>query len=414
MGAAGTRSSRAEAPPEAWAYAHGLARSAVAPVERFLRTESAAGIVLLAAAALALVLANSPWAAAVERFWSAELSLGVGPWSATGSLHFVVNEGVMTLFFFVMGIEVRREVQLGELSRWRTAALPAVAALGGMIVPAGIFFALNRSGEAARAWGLPMATDIAFAVGVLTLLGKRVPGPLRVLLLALAIVDDIGAILVIAFVFSEGVHFSGAAVAAAGVLVILILQRLGARRTSLYVLPGIVVWAGTLKAGVQPTVAGVALGLLTPVRPWPAGGETRSPGERLQSALHPWVSFLVIPVFALANAGVSVRGLELGDPRVPPLSLGVMAGLVLGKPLGIVLASLAAVKLGVAALPRRVTWRGVIVVGLAGGIGFTMALYIAELALASPELLAAAKLAVLVSSALAAVTALAYGRTALD
>lgn len=385
----------------------------MAPVERFLRTESASGIVLVAAAALALVLANAPLAPAVERFWDTELSLSVGGWSAAHTLRFVVNEGVMTLFFFVMGIEVRREVELGELSRWKTAALPAVAALGGMIVPAAIFYGLNHTGEAARAWGLPMATDIAFAVGVLTLLGKLVPAPLRVLLLALAIVDDIGAILVIAFVFSSGVRVAGAAIAAAGVLAILLLQRLGARRPSLYVLPGIVVWAGALEAGVQPTVAGVALGLLTPVRPWPAGGEDRSPGERLQSALHPWVSFVVMPVFALANAGVSLRGLELGDPHVLPLSLGVAAGLVLGKPLGIVLASLVAVKLGVAALPHRVTWRGMIVVGVVGGIGFTMALYIAELALVSPHLLATAKLAVLASSIVAAVAAIAYGKTAL-
>lgn len=434
--------------PETWLPARRLVRELLRPVERFLRIEASSGILLLVASFLALGWVNSPWGASYERFWHTVVALRVGDWTASADLHFLVNDALMVLFFFSVGLEIRREMHEGELADARRAALPIVAAIGGMAAPALLFWLCNRGLPSQGGWGVPTATDIAFAVGALALLGKRVPPALRILLLALAIIDDIGAILIIALFYSSGVSLGGLAVAAVGVAGVLIWQRIEVRNPWAYVLPGFVVWLGCLRGGVHPTLAGVVLGLLTPVRPWlgergflevagRATGEFRhhaerddhraedllgplgqvelarreavSPLVRLQTALHPWVAFVIMPLFALANAGVSLRGVRLDAPDLSPVVAGVMLGLVVGKPLGIVLVSFVSVRAGLCALPAGVGWRGVALVGSVAGIGFTMALFVAGLAFQEP-MLGTAKLAVLMASGVAGALALALGR----
>src|SRR5688572_3396029 len=255
-------------PPEAWEPLLRFKRLAGRPLERFLRIEAASGILLLVAAALALVWANSPWAASYGHLWHTPLGIRIGSFTFERTLEWFVNDGLMVIFFFVVGMEIRREIHCGELSEWRRAGLPAAAALGGMLAPAALYLALAGTEDTRRGWGVPMATDIAFALGILTLLGKRVPAALRVLLLALAIIDDLGAIVVIALFYSSGVALSGVLVAAAGFAAIVVLQRLGVRAKVAYLFPALVAWAGTYSAGIHPTIAGVAVGLLTPVRAW--------------------------------------------------------------------------------------------------------------------------------------------------
>jgi NhaA family Na+:H+ antiporter len=316
-----------------------------------------------------------------------------------------------------------------------------------MLVPAAIYLALNAGSPGARGWGVPMATDIAFAVGVLALLGRRVPAALRVLLLALAIIDDIGAILIIALFYSSGIAWSGLVAVGIGIAVVLIMQRIGVRSAILYVVPGVLVWGGILQAGIHPTIAGVILGLLTPVRSWfgyegfatetqlaldrlrkttesqkdprlllpeldrinIARRESIPPVTRIEAALHPWVAFGIMPLFALANAGVALGGLSPGAAEATGIALGVGLGLVIGKPLGIVVFSWLAVRLGIASLPRGVSWGGVLVVGSVAGIGFTMALFIGSLAFVDGSMLALAKVAVLLASAVAGAVALIVG-----
>jgi Na+:H+ antiporter, NhaA family len=388
-----------------------LAKRVLRPVERFLRIEAASGIVLLATALAALVWANSPWSQSYEQLWHTPLRLAWASWSFDLDLHFVINDGLMTIFFFVVGLEIRRELAGGELSELRRAALPLTAALGGMVLPALIFFAFSHGSAVSSGWGIPMATDIAFAVGVLALLGKRVPPALRILLLALAVIDDVGAILVIALFYSSGFHGAGFGVLALGVGGILAMQRLGVRSPYAYLLPGIAVWAGMLLAGVHPTLAGVIVGLLTPSK---AQGEAGAPSpvERLEEALHGWVAFAIMPLFALANSGVPVGDAAL-DVDASRLALGITAGLVLGKSIGIFGAPWLASRLGLVTLPRGVRWSGVLVVGLVGGIGFTMSLFIADLAFPPGLHLETAKLAVLGGSGLAAVIGLIVGRAVL-
>ncbi len=400
-------------PPGSWKAARRIAERILRPLEQFLHVEASSGLVLLGAALVALVWANSPWAASYDALWHAPISFGAGRFASSQPLHFWINDGLMTVFFFVVGLEIRRELHDGELSDLKRAALPAAAALGGMIAPALIYLAFNAgSGQLRNGWGVPMATDIAFAVGVLALLGRRVPPALRVLLLALAIIDDIGAILVIALFYSAGVSFFGLLIAGGGVLGILLFQRLGIRRASVYLLPGAVVWIGMLAAHVHPTIAGVLIGLLTPTRAW-MGKEESAPAAKIQAGLHPWVAFGIMPLFALANAGVSLDGLAPGRAGFATLSAGLLLGLVVGKPLGIMLVSFAMVKLRLCALPRGASWLGVLVVGCVGGIGFTMAIFIAGLAFPDPSHLATAKLAILLSSAIAATVGLVVGRLAL-
>lgn len=442
------RTSSLRPPPETWAPARRVAEAIVRPLERFLHVEAASGIVLLIAATVAMVWANSPWKGSYDHLWHTPIAIRFGGFEFAESLHFWINDGLMVIFFFVVGLEIRREIHAGELSELRRAALPIAAAIGGMLVPALIYLAFNPGAETRHGWGVPMATDIAFAVGVLTLLGKRVPAALRVLLLALAIIDDIGAILVIAIFYSSGVQLAGLAIAAAGGALILLMQRIGLRRPLMYVVPSLVVWAGMLRAGVHPTIAGVIIGLMTPARSWfreqeffeearealadfraqsqyglythdlvhtldrldRARREALAPVIRLEAALHPWVAFGIMPLFALANAGVTVGAVDLSAPGAFTIATGIVCGLAVGKLVGITGASLLAARSGLCALPRGVDWRGLLVVGSVGGIGFTMALFIAGLAFKSPINLGAAKLAVLVGSAMAGAAGLLIGR----
>lgn len=433
-GALGVGAAIAPVPPETWGPVRQLALALARPFERFVRIQTSSGILLLITAIVAMVWANSPWQESYHALWHTPLVFGVGDLVFRQDLHFWINDGLMVLFFFAVGLEIRREIHEGELRDLRRAALPIAAALGGMLAPAGIYLIFNRAPEVHEGWGVPMATDIAFAVGVLALLGRRVPAPLRVLLLALAVIDDMGAIVVIALFYSGGVQWSGLLVAAIGTALVFLWQRIGVRKPLAYVVPGVVIWAGMLKAGVHPTIAGVVLGLLTPVRAWygrrgfvvaaeKAIREFESQGEsadahhlvsplrelnratreaippvaRLEAMLQSWVAYGIMPLFALANAGVTLGSVDFSGGGTT-VFLGVFLGLLLGKPLGIVTACLLSTRLGVAALPRGVGLRGLIVVGAAGGIGFTMALFIAQLAFTSPVLLGVAKVAVLSGS----------------
>jgi Na+:H+ antiporter, NhaA family len=404
----------------------------IGPLERFMHVEAAGGIVLLACTVIALALANSPFSDTYLHIWETPVGFQIGPLSVRHSLHHWINDGLMALFFFVVGLEVKREMVLGELRDPRRAALPLIAALGGMLVPAAVYLALQAGTPAQRGWGIPMATDIAFVVGCMAVLGPRIPHGLRILLLTLAIADDIGAILVIAFGYSTGIHLAPLLLGAGGLALVLVLTRLGVRSFGIYTLIGLLVWFAFQESGVHATIAGVILGLLTPARPYLGRGmfapllqratelvqgggwerasstnvrtfrqaarETVSPLEYLESTLHPWVGFLIMPVFALANAGVPFQVASLADP----VALAVAAGLVIGKPVGILLSSWIAVRARVATLPDGVGWGAVGGAGALAGIGFTMALFVAGLALEGPPL-EAAKVGILGGSALAAV-----------
>jgi NhaA family Na+:H+ antiporter len=404
---------------------------------------------LLAAAALALAWANSPWSSWYQGLLHAPIGLRLGGLTFERDVHFWINDGLMVVFFFVVGLEIRRELHSGELSELRRAALPTFAALGGMLVPAGIYWLFNRGTPAVGGWGVPMATDIAFAVGVLALLGKRVPPALRILLLALAVIDDVGAIVVIAVFYSGGINLGGAAVALGALSLIVLMKKLGIRSPWAYLPPALVVWAGTYATGIHPTIAGVVLGLLTPVRAWfgadqfadharvaveavgtaqrsgdghgihapltdlaRARREAISPVERLQHALHGWVAFGIMPLFALANAGVALGGANL-DGGGGRILLGVTLGLLLGKPLGVLGLSWLAVRARAAALPTGIGWSGMLVVALVAGIGFTMALFIAALAFPPGPSIEAAKLGVLAASTAAALVGGLVGRSLL-
>ena len=434
-------------PPEAWEPLLRFARLAGRPLERFLRIEAASGVLLLVAAAVALVWANSPWSESYVHLWHTPLGIRLGTFTFERTLEWFVNDGLMVIFFFVVGMEIRREIHHGELSEWRRAALPAAAALGGMLAPAALYLVFAGAPATRSGWGVPMATDIAFAVGILTLLGKRVPAALRVLLLALAVIDDLGAIVVIAVFYSSGIAIMGVLIAAAGFGGIFAMQRLGVRAKLGYVAPAVVAWAGIYAAGVHPTIAGVIIGVVTPVRAWlgPDGflhgvrkelehlaqatpkslssrelaetlrhvdvarREAMSPAESLIETLHPWVAFGIMPMFALANAGVSISGGSL-DAASWSVVTGVTVGLIVGKPIGVLIASWLTLRLRIGTLPAGMTLRHLVVLGVVAGVGFTMALFIAQLAFTDARLLAAAKLGVLAASGGAAILGLVLGR----
>lgn len=359
--------------------------AAIAVLRRYLKLESASGLALVAMAALAVA-----WASSGETYtaaWDHEIR-GI-------SARWIVNDVLMSVFFFVVGLELRRELTNGQLRGVRRALLPVLAAAGGMIVPALLYRAI-AGGDAARGWGIPMATDIAFALGVLALAGKRIPDGVRVFLLSLAIIDDLGAVVVIGAAYSDGIVFEGLAYAAAGVGAIVLLHRLGARSWVWALAPAIVVWEGLHVAGVHPALAGVLVGLVV------------TPGE-LEDRLHPWVAFGVMPLFALANAGVDLHQLEVVDNA--DVVGGISLGLVAGKLVGVVGATALAVGLRLVKLPGELRWRDVVLVGLAAGIGFTMSLFVAQLAFAGdPAMYAAARAGVLIASVLAALLTVGYGR----
>ncbi len=407
-----------------------LPRLLARPLQQFLQTEASSGVLLLAAAVVALLWSNLS-GDSYERFWHTELTIGVGNWAIQEDLRHWINDGAMALFFFVVGLEIKREMISGELRELRAAAFPAIAAVGGMVVPAAIYLAVAGP-EGARGWGIPMATDIAFAVGVLALVGRGLPSSLRLFLLTLAIVDDIGAILVIALFYSGSVSTGALAVGLVGLVAIVILRRMDIRSGPLYLALGIGVWLAVFESGVHATIAGVALAFVTPAvaiqRPRAVSDEARrvadeteddpphpdadapqwlhlagltreavSPLARLEHMLHPWTSFAIVPAFALANAGVRIRSSEL-DAASLRISAGVVAGLVLGKTLGITLAALAAVRLRIAPLPPGVSRLHVLGVASLGGIGFTVSLFIAGLAFTDVPLLDASKLGILAGS----------------
>ncbi|QIK74648.1 Na+/H+ antiporter NhaA [Nocardioides piscis] len=406
-----------------------LARRVARPLREFLRVETSGSILLLAAAVVALLWANSPWASSYDTFWHTSIGVEIGGWRIEETLQHWVNDALMVIFFFVVGLEIKYEIVHGDLRDPRTAALPIVAAVGGMLVPAALYVLVTGGGEAGKGWGIPMATDIAFAVGVLGLLGRRIPSAARLFLLTLAIVDDIGAILVIAVFYTSDLHLWWLA-GALGLLALMVgLRLLRVWTTWVYAVVGVAVWFTLLESGVHATLAGVAIGLIAPATPLLKQdvardfarqalrdrrldpdelsrmrfllGESVGRVERLQSALHPFSAYVVLPVFALANAGVSLDG--FGEALTSPVSLGIMAGLVLGKPVGILLASFLAVKVGLGRLPTDTTWSMVGGLGAVAGIGFTVSLFIAGLSFDSEVLTSEAKVGILVASLLAAV-----------
>lgn len=360
--------------------------------------ESAGGILLLVSALVALVWANTPWRHTYLAIGEAVLGLRFEGVVLEKSLVHWINDGLMAWFFLLVGLEIKREVQSGELKSLGQSALPIAAAIGGMAVPAGLYALVNLGGAGARGFGIPMATDIAFALGVLSFLGSRIPQALRIFLSALAIADDLGAILVIAFFYSGDLS-NPALLGAAGCLALLVgMNALGLRKLPGYLLVGVVLWACVLKSGIHATIAGVVLAFTIPGRP--VAGEEEPPLERLEHALHPLVTFAILPLFAFVNAGVSIDG-EVLSVFASPITLGVVAGLVVGKPLGIFIASYLVVRLGWARLPVACNWKQIVAVGCLAGIGFTMSLFVAELAFHSGPALVAAKLGIVIASCVA-------------
>ncbi|GIV57359.1 MAG: Na(+)/H(+) antiporter NhaA [Rhodothermaceae bacterium] len=410
------------------------------PFQRFFEQEAAGGILLLVCAVIALLWANSPFSESYFGLWETLVTVGVGGFVISKPLLLWINDGLMAIFFFVVGLEIKREVLVGELSSPKAAALAVAAAFGGMVVPAALYTLLNAGTEGASGWGIPMATDIAFALGVLALLGSRAPLALKVFLTALAIVDDLGAVLVIALFYTAEISW-GALGAGAGVLVALVAaNRLRIQRPAVYVVLGIALWVAFLKSGIHATVAGVLLALTIParrrldtheflargnellrvfardVRPGKTEPSTdqrdalhalevtcrhaETPLIRMEHALHGWVAFLIIPLFALANAGVALGG-DLGAAFGNRVTLGIVLGLFVGKQIGVTGFAWLAVRLGWAALPAGVTWRQIYGVSYLCGIGFTMSLFIANLAFAEAALLDSAKVGILTASLVA-------------
>lgn len=418
------------------------------PIERiarslrlFTKLEASSGLLLLAAMAVALAWANSPWGEAYFHILESPFAFRLGALGYSASLHHVINDGLMALFFLVVGLEIKRELVAGELSDARRAAFPALAALGGMVVPALLYAACNAGGDSSRGWGIPMATDIPFALGILALLGKRVPGSVKVFLMALAIIDDLGAVLVIAVFYSQNLDWGYLARAALIFALLLGFNRAGVRKSLFYILPGILLWHFLQRSGVHGTIAGVLVALAVPARSFlderdfasrccaildryqGAGyGEEKPilnqdrleavmeledtceqvepPLQRMESALHPWTAFVILPLFAWANAGVRIDP-GLWHSLADPAGLGILLGLIVGKPLGIFGSAQAMLAMGFPRLSGGAGWRHLLGAGMLGGIGFTMSIFISGLAFGAGRALDAAKLAVFAASALA-------------
>lgn len=413
------------------------------PFQRFAHTESSGGIVLLIATVLALVWANSPWWETYHHLWETPMQLSFGELEFEMSLHHFINDGLMVVFFFMVGLEIKREMLVGELASPRAAALPIAAAIGGMLVPAALYAMLNVGGPGSAGWGIPMATDIAFALGVLALMGPRIPLGLKVFLAALAIVDDLGAVLVIALFYTEQLNLIALGLGAVVLVGLAVLNVVGARHPGPYTVLGLLLWAAFLSSGVHATIAGVLLAMTIPARTRLDTDEfltvgrsyldefersgvegknvltnheqqaaiqllensceaAQAPLQRIEHDLQLWVAFGIIPLFALANAGVHLN-VDFGQALTHPVTLGVILGLVLGKPIGITVLAWLAVRMGMASLPHGVTWGQIHGVSWLGGIGFTMSLFVANLAFGEgTPLLDSAKIGVLTASALAA------------
>lgn len=411
-----------------------LARRVGRPVRNFLRIEAAGGILLLIATITALVWANSPWSDSYHDILETHISIHVGDLVHIDEsvLHWI-NDALMVVFFFVVGLEIKRELVVGELRDPRAAALPAIAAIGGMVVPAGIYIAFNSATPEFDGWGIPMATDIAFAIGVVSLLGSRVPSAMKVFLLTLAIVDDIGAIAVIAIFYTDDFSSGWFLVAMAAIVVVMIMRVVKIWWIPAYVIVGVFVWFAVFESGIHATIAGVILGLITPAVPLKpeakeedlddviraaVRGRASAPVvrranfelkeqvsvvERLEDALHPFSSYMIIPLFALANAGVELSGDTLSEAATAPVTLGVVFGLVFGKIIGVSFATWIAVRTGVAQLPRAATFTHVFGLAAMAGIGFTVSLFITGLAFDDALLVDEARIGILAASAIAAV-----------
>lgn len=369
-------------------------------VRTFLKDEAASGKFLLAAVAVALFFMNSPWSYAFERLWAQTLTASIGGWAISETLQHWIDEGLMAIFFLVVGLEIKREIVKGELHTWRAASVPIVAAIGGMVVPAIIYLIINNGQLGFSGWGIPMTTDIAIAVGVLALLGNRIPSALRLFLLTLAVVDDIGAILIIALFYSQGVALPALAVAAGILLCIGVLQWLRLLNFGIFVVLGIALWFAFHASGVHAAIAGALLGLSAPIVS--RRKDKQAIAGRLEWALIPVSAFVVVPLFALANAGVTFSTSAFDERAALLAGTGIVAGLVIGKVFGIVGATWVLVRLTSARLPKEVSWRLLIGVGLLAGIGFTLSIFIAEIAFTSEMLTQAAKISIFVASFLSA------------
>ncbi|MCE9854065.1 Na+/H+ antiporter NhaA [Shewanella chilikensis] len=370
-------------------------------LRNFLSQESAGGILLLIAVALAMVLANSPLAGVYQGFLDTPMQLRLGALDINKPLLLWINDGLMALFFLLIGLEVKRELLEGALSSVSKASLPTFAAIGGMLVPAAVYLLFNANDPVTQGgWAIPAATDIAFALGIMALLGNRVPVALKVFLLALAIIDDLGVIVIIALFYSSDLSMISLVIAAAAVIGLIILNRRGVTALGAYGVLGAILWVAVLKSGVHATLAGVIIAFCIPLRDKQGG----SPSEHLEHTLHPWSTFLILPVFAFANAGVALGGMSL-ESLVSPVPLGIALGLLLGKPIGVVLFSFIAVKLRLAELPEGIAWRHIIPVAVICGIGFTMSMFIASLAFEHGGVVYSdlARLGILIGSMLAAV-----------
>lgn len=414
----------------------------ILPFQEFVKTESFSGILLISFMFIALVWANSPWSSSYESLWQTQVNVSVGSFKIDKPLLLWINDGLMAVFFFVVGLEIKRELLVGELSSLRKALFPIAAALGGMLVPAALYLIFNANGPGVSGWGVPMATDIAFALGILTLLGKRAPLSLKIFLTAVAIVDDIGAVLVIALFYTDKIVWLSLAAAAVIFVVLMILSRMGVRKPLPYALLGIALWVAFLKSGVHATVAGVLLAMTIPAttiidrkgfverirvyldrfeeegirdgrdfttkrqRALLQGIEdctqgVEAPLQRLEHTLHPWVAYFIMPVFALANAGVDLRT-DIIAALLNPITLGIIAGLVVGKQVGITFMAWLVTRVGLSRKIAGVTWKQIYGASMLAGIGFTMSLFISNLAFSDPVMLTNAKVGILVASFISA------------
>jgi NhaA family Na+:H+ antiporter len=413
------------------------------PFEDFFKRQASGGLVLLGTTVLALALANSPWSQTYFHFWETQITLGAPSFGLTKSIHHWINDGLMAVFFFVVGLEIKREFLTGELANAKKAALPIAGALGGMLVPAAIFFCLNPEGSAANGWGIPMATDIAFALGIIALLGNRITRSLAIFLTALAIVDDLGAVLVIALFYTSHLDLTALSVGFGCLGVLVAGNRIDIQHPNFYALVGLVLWIALLKSGIHASIAGVLIGATIPVRPRHSHedfvaqadrlltryrGMENTPGpfhhdeklgtllalehichdamsplQRMEHEMNHWVIFGVMPIFALANAGIALSIGGLSESLTSPVTLGVTLGLLIGKPVGITLFAWLAVRSGLAILPQGARWKEVFGIGLLGGIGFTMSIFISNLAYVDVDNINNAKVGIFVASLLAGI-----------
>jgi NhaA family Na+:H+ antiporter len=424
------------------------------PLQQFLHQQTSGGILLIVCTIIALVWANSPLAESYHHLWQTNLSIAVHGVGLSYSIHHWINDGLMVVFFFVVGLEIKRELIAGELSSAQKAALPIAAAIGGMIFPAVLYTFFNFDSSGSSGWGIPMATDIAFVVGILALLGKKVPLALKIFVLALAIVDDIGAVLVIAVFYTSGISIISLMIAGGLILILIIMNRMGVRNLLIYSLVGVALWLAFLKSGVHATVAGVLFAFTIPassrintkvfsnvthslVKDFDKAGDhgdnvltnderlsivdkiennckkILTPLQRFEHGLHPWVSFLIMPIFALSNAGVSIVA-GLGSALTSPISLGIIIGLFFGKQIGIFSFSYLAIKLGIATKPKGVCWKNIYGAAILAGIGFTMSLFIANLAFSSKELLNIAKVGILAGSLISGIVGFIFLKSTLN